>query len=143
MWVNTINPEPIQKMKDAGCVCIQYGMESGSQNMLGIMETVTKVEQNYNVIKWLVEKKFTTVQLVIGMPGETPDTIEKTSRFTSYVVEQSPEVDPNALSINFAQALPSIPLYEVARRKGKKVSNNILEKIFTKEPVGVFFEHRI
>ena len=118
-------------------------MESGSQNMLGIMETVTKVEQNYNVIKWLVEKKFTTVQLVIGMPGETPDTIEKTSRFTSYVVEQSPEVDPNALSINFAQALPSIPLYEVARRKGKKVSNNILEKIFTKEPVGVFFEHRI
>jgi hypothetical protein len=61
---------------------------------------------------------FTVVQLVIGMPGETPETIEETSRFTSYVVEQSPEVDPNALSINFAQALPGTPLYEAGRRKG-------------------------
>jgi hypothetical protein len=53
------------------------------------------------------------------MPGETPETIEETSNFTSYVVEQSPDADPNALSINFAQALPGTPLYEAARRKGK------------------------
>tara|TARA_Y100000310_G_C20681399_1_gene816160 strand:- start:1417 stop:3297 length:1881 start_codon:yes stop_codon:yes gene_type:complete len=120
MRVNTINPESIQKMKDAGCVYIQFGMESGSQKMLDIMEKVTKVEQNYNTIKWMTEKKFfTTVQLVIGMPGETPETIEETSNFTSYVVEQSPDADPNALSINFAQALPGTPLYEAARRKGK------------------------
>jgi len=83
------------------------------------MEKVTKVEQNYNTIKWMVENKFfTTVQLVIGMPGETPETIAETSRFTSYVVEQAPETDPNALSINFAQALPGTPLYEAGRRQG-------------------------
>jgi hypothetical protein len=94
-------------------------MESGSQKMLDIMEKVTKVEQNYNAIKWMTERNFfTTVQLVIGMPGESPETIMETSRFTSYVVEQSPGADPNALSINFAQALPGTPLYEVGRRKG-------------------------
>jgi anaerobic magnesium-protoporphyrin IX monomethyl ester cyclase len=119
MRVNTINPESIRKMKEAGCIYIQFGMESGSQKMLDIMEKVTKVEQNYNSIKWMSENKFfTTVQLIIGMPGETPETIEETSRFTSYVVEQSPETDPNALSINFAQALPGTPLYEAGRRKG-------------------------
>ena len=119
MRVNTINPESIKKMKDAGCISIQYGMESGSQKMLDIMEKVTKVEQNYNTVKWMTENKlFMTVALVIGMPGETPDTIEETSRFASYFVEQSPDIDPNAFSINFAQALPGTPLYEVGRRKG-------------------------
>jgi anaerobic magnesium-protoporphyrin IX monomethyl ester cyclase len=119
MRVNTINPETIKKMKDAGCIYIQFGMESGSQKMLDVMEKVTKVQQNYNAIKWMTENDFfTTVQLVIGMPGETHETIEETCLFTSYVVEQSPLVDPNALSINFAQALPGTPLYETGRSQG-------------------------
>ena len=119
MRVNTINPETIKKMKGAGCIYIQFGMESGSQKMLDIMEKVTKVEQNYNAIKWMTENDFfTTVQLVIGMPGETSETIDETSSFMAYVVEQSPDTDPNALSINFAQALPGTPLYEAGRSKG-------------------------
>ena len=119
MRVNTINPEAIKKMKEAGCCCIYYGMESGSQKILDVMEKVTKVEQNYNAVKWMAENNiYTIVQLIIGMPGETEETIEETCKFTSYFVEQSPKTDPNALSINFAQALPGTPLYEIARRKG-------------------------
>lgn len=120
MRVNTIHPESIKKMKEAGCSCIYYGMESGSQKILDVMEKVTKVEQNYNAVKWMAENNlYTIVQLIIGMPGETQETIDETSKFTSYFVEQSPNTDPNALSINFAQALPGTPLYEIARRKGK------------------------
>lgn len=119
MRVNTINSESIKQMKEAGCSCIYYGMESGSQKILDIMEKVTSVKQNYNAVKWMAENDlYTIVQIVIGMPGETPETIEETSRFTSYFVEQSPDTDPNALSINFAQALPGTPLYEIARHKG-------------------------
>ena len=119
MRVNTINPESIKKMKEAGCCCIYYGMESGSQKILDVMEKVTKVEQNFNAVKWMAENNiYTIVQLIIGMPGETEETIEETCKFASYFVEQSPQTDPNALSINFAQALPGTPLYEIARRKG-------------------------
>jgi len=119
MRVNTINPESIKKMKEAGCCSIYYGMESGSQKILDIMEKVTKVEQNYNAVKWMAENNlYTIIQLIIGMPGETQETIEETCKFTSFFVEQSPTTDPNALSINFAQALPGTPLYEIARRKG-------------------------
>ncbi|MBN4079727.1 radical SAM protein [bacterium AH-315-C08] len=119
MRVNTINPELIKKMKQAGCCCIYYGMESGSQKILDVMEKVTKVEQNYNAVKWMAENNlYTIVQLIIGMPGETQKTIDETCKFTSYFVEQSPQTDPNALSINFAQALPGTPLYEIARHKG-------------------------
>ena len=120
MRVNTIDPESIKKMKEAGCSCIYYGMESGSQKILDVMEKVTKVEQNYNAVKWMAENNlYTIVQLIIGMQGETQETIDETCKFTSYFVEQSPNTDPNALSINFAQALPGTPLYEIARRKGQ------------------------
>tara|TARA_B100000315_G_scaffold9205_1_gene9087 strand:- start:586 stop:2469 length:1884 start_codon:yes stop_codon:yes gene_type:complete len=119
MRVNCISHEWIAKMKDAGCSVINMGMESGSQRMLDIMEKKTTVEDNKNAVKWCVEHDVhTIVQLVIAMPGETPETIKETADFASYFVEQSPRVDPNYMSINYAQALPGTPLYEVARRKG-------------------------
>ena len=119
MRVNTIKPEAIKKMKEAGCASILYGMESGSQKMLDVMEKVTTVEQNYNAVKWMAENNLSTIlQLILGMPGETSETIEETTQFACYFVEQSPDTDFTALSINFAQALPGTPLYEIARHKG-------------------------
>ena len=118
MRVSTLSEPMIQEMNDAGCSMILCGMESGSQTILDIMEKVTTVEQNKNTVKWLAQNEMTTtVQLVIGMPGENPKTIRETCEFTSYFAEQSPHIDPNNLSINFAQALPGTPLYEFARRK--------------------------
>tara|TARA_B100000686_G_scaffold114558_1_gene122080 strand:- start:1732 stop:3699 length:1968 start_codon:yes stop_codon:yes gene_type:complete len=119
MRVNTINPESIKKMKDAGCTSIFYGMESGSQKMLDVMEKVTTVEQNYNAVRWMAENNlYTILQLVVGMPGETNETMEDNIKFACYFVEQSPNTDFTDLSINFAQALPATPLYEIARHKG-------------------------
>ncbi|MBN4077998.1 cobalamin-dependent protein [Nitrospina gracilis] len=120
MRVNTLTADCIAQMKDAGCVDITCGMESGSQKMLDIMEKKTTTEQNMNAVKYLVEKEInTTVQLVIGMPGESPETIEETCQFVRYFIEQSPKVNPMRLSINFAQALPGTPLYEIARAKNQ------------------------
>ena len=119
MRVNCIDPEWIGKMKDAGCTSILYGMESGSQKILDVMEKVTTAEQNRNTVQWMAESKmFTIIQLVIGMPGETPETIKESGNLTCHFVEQSPEIDPNNLSVNFSQALPGTPLYETARRRG-------------------------
>jgi anaerobic magnesium-protoporphyrin IX monomethyl ester cyclase len=119
MRVSTITSEMIGKMKDAGCTSIIYGMETGSDKMLKVMEKVTTVQQNKNAVKWMAENDvFTIVQLILGMPGETQETVDETTEFANYYVEQSPKTDPNSLSINFAQALPGTPLYEVARAKG-------------------------
>ena len=120
MRVSTITSEMIGKMKDAGCSSILFGMETGSTKMLEVMEKVTTVEQNKNAVKWMAENDmFTVVQLILGMPGETQETIDETIEFANYYVEQSPKTDPNSFSINFAQALPGTPLYEAARSKGQ------------------------
>jgi anaerobic magnesium-protoporphyrin IX monomethyl ester cyclase len=119
MRVSTITSEMIGKMKDSGCTSIFYGMETGSAKMLEIMEKATTVEQNKNAVKWMADHDmFTVVQLILGMPGETHETVCETTDFINYFVEQSLKTDPNSLSINFAQALPGTPLYEVGRGKG-------------------------
>jgi anaerobic magnesium-protoporphyrin IX monomethyl ester cyclase len=119
MRVNCISPEFIEMMRDAGCVTVIYGMETGSARMLEIMEKKVKLEDNYNAMKWTVAAgPYTIIQLVLGMPGESPDTIEETIQFCKYGMTLSPLQNPNDLSVNYAQALPGTPLYEFGRRKG-------------------------
>jgi len=119
MRARTVSFEILREMKSAGCCEVNYGLESGSQSMLDVMDKVTKVECNYNALKWTVANKLNTcLQFVLGMPGESSKTIQETAEFACYFSELSPEIDPNNAGINFAQALPGTPLYEYARRNG-------------------------
>ena len=119
MRVNCITPEYIEMMKDAGCVAILYGMETGSEKILQIMEKKVKLQDNLNAMKWTVDAgQSTIVQLVIGMPGESPSTIRETADFAAYANSIAVTQRPWDLSINYAQALPGTPLYEYARRLG-------------------------
>jgi anaerobic magnesium-protoporphyrin IX monomethyl ester cyclase len=128
MRVNCIAPERITMMKDAGCVGILYGMETGSPRMLEIMEKKTKVEENVDAMRWTIEAGlFSIVQLVIGMPGECAETIDETIAFCQKALTVSPTQNPNDLSINYAQALPGTSLYEYARH------NNLIGRSLSEE----------
>ncbi len=119
MRVNCIDPSWIKRMRESGCVTIFYGMESGSQKMLDIMEKKTTVKQNRDAMRWMVEHQVSTiVQFIVGMPGESPVTVKESCDFLAYCATLSPDWDPNNVSVNFAQALPGTPLYEVGRRRG-------------------------
>ncbi len=116
MRVNCVTPEYIEMMRDAGATNLTYGMETGSPRMLEVMEKKTKIEDNRNAVKWTLDAGLPqVVQLVIGMPGETPETIAETIDFCIYAQTMKPSQNPNDLSINYAQALPGTPLYEYGR----------------------------
>jgi anaerobic magnesium-protoporphyrin IX monomethyl ester cyclase len=118
MRVNCISPEQITMMKDAGCIGILYGMETGSAKILQIMEKKTTVEDNINAMRWTVGAGVATVvQLVLGMPGESPETVSETIQFCQTAMTLDKNQNPNELSINYAQALPGTPLYEYGRHK--------------------------
>lgn len=119
MRVNCVSPETIAMMQDAGCTYIAYGMETGSARMLEIMEKKTKVEDNRNAMRWTIGAGMSSpVQIVLGMPGESPDTVRETVNFCTYALTLRPDQNPNELSVNYAQALPGTPLYEFARHEG-------------------------
>jgi radical SAM superfamily enzyme YgiQ (UPF0313 family) len=119
MRVKGVSPDIIKIMKDAGCRSIIYGMETGSERMLQVMEKMVSLEDNYNAMRWTIEAGLYTVpQLVIAMPGETSETIKETADFLSYSLTLDRSQNPKNISINFAQALPGTPLYEYGRNKG-------------------------
>lgn len=119
MRVNCITPEQLKMMREAGCTTVLFGMETGSERMLRIMEKKVRLEDNYNAMRWTVEAGIhTVVQLVVGMPGEMRETILETTDFCKFAMTLSPEQNPNDLSINYAQALPGTPLYEFGRARG-------------------------
>lgn len=120
---NTVTKESLQHWKDNGCVSVYYGIESGSQKMLDVMEKKTTVQTNINALKWTGEVGINTIiQLVLGLPGENQKTIDETIDFlkivSPWIKQWKGKIASEAISINYAQALPGTPLYESARQRG-------------------------
>jgi len=117
---HTVDLEMLKLWKKNGCINVSYGIESGSPTMLKVMEKKISLEQNIKALKETYEAGIVTVtQFVIGMPGETDQTIDETIDFLFKTMPYYSEPWRKRLdlmySINYAQALPGTPLYEYAR----------------------------
>ena len=69
-------------LAETGCFEIAFGAESGSQKILDNIEKRTRIEQNYQTVEFakkhgIVVKAF----LMLGLPGETLETIKETEKF--------------------------------------------------------------
>ena len=120
---HTVDLEMLKLWKANGCEAVTFGIESGSPKMLKVMEKKITLEQNIQALKDTHEAGLsTTIQLVVGMPGETDQTIEETVDFLKKTMKYYPEGFKKKinylLSVNYAQALPGTPLYEYAREHG-------------------------
>jgi radical SAM superfamily enzyme YgiQ (UPF0313 family) len=117
--VASVDLDLLKRMKEAGHVCIYYGMETGSPRMLQIMEKNATQQKNLDAAMWTHEAGLYTIyQMVLAMPGEDHTTIAETSEFIKKVTEFLPEPAYKRLSINYIQALPGTPVYEYARDTG-------------------------
>ena len=115
----TVSLDMLKRMREAGCVNVQYGMESGSQRMLDVMEKNTKVQHNLDAAKWTSEVgMYTSYAMVLGMPGECPETVAETIQFLKEVTEFLPEPPYGRVSINRLEALPGTPVYEYGKVLG-------------------------
>jgi radical SAM superfamily enzyme YgiQ (UPF0313 family) len=111
------NPLIIKRLKDVGMTAIDFGMESGSDKTLTIMEKNATRDENLLAARVCAEADMlTTIQLVIGMPGENDQTINETIKFIKKATGELPY--PPILSINYLQALPGTPSYEYLRIHG-------------------------
>jgi len=111
--VNTVDKDILRALKEAGCWMIEYGFESGSQKMLDIMEKGTTVEQNIQVARWTKEAGlFTVPSIILGMPGETGETVWESINFLKKI-----DAGWHQYMVNYPLALPGSPLYDYARVK--------------------------
>lgn len=80
--VNLVTREMFRKMKKAGCYRVNYGIESGSQQILDNMNKMVTVEQAKNAIKLTRNEGLVCgATFMFGYPEETLETIKETIEF--------------------------------------------------------------
>ncbi|MBU1255521.1 B12-binding domain-containing radical SAM protein [Patescibacteria group bacterium] len=77
-----MSAELIEKMAKAGCNCIGYGLESGSQKIVDRMGKGFSIEDAERVIRDTYNAGIETILgIIIGFPGETDDDFQETMNF--------------------------------------------------------------
>jgi len=114
MRVDTVDKEILQAYKEIGCWMIEYGFESGSQKILNIIDKRVTIEQNRQTALWTQGAGiYTSPTLVLGMPGETEETIQESIDFI-----KSLNFGFKQYQWSYALPIPGAPLYDFARITG-------------------------
>jgi len=75
----------LEAMKDAGCLGVVYGFESGSNKILDLMNKQVTAKQNYEAALLTHEAgMMVRGQMIVGFPGENDQTIKDTKRFIKH-----------------------------------------------------------
>ncbi len=99
-------------MKENGLRLLLVGFESGNQEILNNIRKGTRIERAREFAR---DCKDLGILLhgtfIIGLPGETPETIERTIAFAK-------EIDPYSLQVSLAAPYPGTVLYAQAKENG-------------------------
>lgn len=80
--VNTVDPEVLSMMRQAGCDCISFGIESGNPEMLKRVKKGITLEQARRAVAYCKEAGITAhASFMVGLPGESPSTINDSNVF--------------------------------------------------------------
>ena len=81
--VNTVDKETLQLMRETGCDCISFGIESGNPAMLKRVKKGITLDQARKAINLCREVGILPhASFMVGLPGETPESLKDTSEFS-------------------------------------------------------------
>jgi radical SAM superfamily enzyme YgiQ (UPF0313 family) len=84
--VDTVRPDLLALMREAGCWQISFGLESGSDDLLRKMDKHAAIEKSEQAVKWTSDAGIRVKGLfMLGYPGETLETIELTKSFVKRI----------------------------------------------------------
>lgn len=116
-WCNStarmITPETVALLKKAGCFEVRMGVESGNDHIrIDVLKKNVSKEEIINAFKLLREAGILTYAFnMIGLPYETPETIEDTIRLNQII-------RPNEIFCSVFQPYPGTGLDTLCREKG-------------------------
>ncbi len=103
--VDYVDEELLHKMGKAGCMLISWGIESANEMVLKRARKGYKKEQAHKALKWAKDAGIKNWgYFIIGLPGETVDSIKETMAF-------SKEVDLDIALFHVAAPYPGTPFF--------------------------------
>ncbi len=116
--INTFTPELLQKFKDGGCVYLFFGVESPDDEVLKFIRKGQNRRMIDEGIKVISQGDIPTLySLIIGLPGETEEQMNRTLDFADEIRMLHPGAE---VPIQPYVPLPGTKLYEVALEHGFK-----------------------
>ena len=110
--VDTVSPELLKTIKEAGCFMIGFGIECGNQQVLDSVKKGTTLQDAIEAVRMAHDAGLeVTGHCVLGLPGETEETMKQTLDFAKF------------LKIDYAQfycavAFPGSKLYDQCEENG-------------------------
>jgi anaerobic magnesium-protoporphyrin IX monomethyl ester cyclase len=111
--IDMLTRDLLISMREAGCVSVWSGVESGSQTVLDAMHKGITTEQTLRVYCWIRELGLKPVpNVILGFPGETKESAWETIKFVE-------KISPDEVGFyNIATPFPGTPLYDSVKERG-------------------------
>lgn len=112
---DTLSDELLQKLHDSGCITMFLGVESADQQQLDRVNKQLTIEKIRQAFKLARQNDIRTIaSVVLGMPGDTKDSIQRTIKFVR-------ELNPSYALFSLATPYPGTRFHQEA------VQNNLLK----------------
>lgn len=110
--VDCVSQDLLNQMKKAGCWMVCFGIESGNQEILDRNFKNFKLDQAEGAVKMAQKAGIAAyAMMVLGLPGETKQTIEKTIKFVD-------KINPDYAQYCVAVPFPNTPFFDEYKKKG-------------------------
>jgi len=129
---NLVDEELLALMRDAGCHLIRYGVETGDMAIQKAMETYVEEDEVIRAFD-LTHKYgiFVDTFVLVGLPGETQESLEKTYRLLK-------RVRPDRITTSILFPKPYSKLYKDLKRQGRLLVGDWSRHL---NPPGLTFVH--
>jgi radical SAM superfamily enzyme YgiQ (UPF0313 family) len=110
--VDMVDKELLTAMRNAGCITVWFGVESGSEKILCQMNKKINLDETRTAFKITQKAGLMTIaSAIIGFPGETEKTAWETINFVN-------SLNPDDIGFYVATPYPGTPMYEKVVKNG-------------------------
>ncbi len=128
--MDTLDSETADKMRQAGCVRMFFGIESGNDSVLKLMKKQITTKQAQEAMHLCKAKGIRAgAFFILGYPGENDQTILNTVKFAS-------SLPLDYLSFTLPYPIPGTPLFE-------RVSSEVVSREWEEPRNLQFIKHRL
>jgi radical SAM superfamily enzyme YgiQ (UPF0313 family) len=106
---NMVTREILAAMQRAGCVSVNFGVESGDDSILRTIKKGVATRHVVRALEWAKELDLQTAcNFMLGFPEDTPETLENTVRFMERIAPLTDVFSTLGVVVPF----PGTPLYD-------------------------------